>query len=142
MPPQRHRRNDVAARLRSRRLLDARLHVLVYSVTGRGIRVVSLRRANKREVKRYGRRRKVNPELIDEDNPEWTRDDFARAKPGAEVLPAAFVRKVRGRQKSPTKERITIRLSRDVLAPFRESGPGWQTKMDDALRQWLKQHTV
>jgi uncharacterized protein (DUF4415 family) len=88
------------------------------------------------------RKRKVNPELIDQDNPEWTREDFARARPGAEVLPAEFVRKVRGPQKAPTKERITIRLSRDVLGRFRESGPGWQSKVDAALRQWLKRHSV
>lgn len=88
------------------------------------------------------RKRKVNPELIDEDSPEWTEEDFARARPGAEVLPPAFLRKVRGKQKSPTKERITIRLSRDVVNQFRGSGPGWQTKVDDALRQWLRRHSV
>jgi uncharacterized DUF497 family protein len=35
-------------------VLDERLHVLVFTETARGIRVISLRRANKREVKRYG----------------------------------------------------------------------------------------
>jgi uncharacterized protein (DUF4415 family) len=88
------------------------------------------------------RKRKVNPELTDEDNPEWTREDFRRARPGAEVLPASLVRKVRGKQKSPTKELISIRLSQDVLGRFRESGPGWQSKLDEALRQWLKRHPV
>lgn len=39
-----------------------------------------------------------------------------------------------------TKERITIRLSPDVLASFRATGDGWQTRMDAALRDWLKQH--
>lgn len=57
-------------------------------------------------------------------------------------LPAALQRKlgVRGRQKAPTKERITIRLSRDVLERFRATGNGWQSRMDDALQDWLKQH--
>jgi len=86
-------------------------------------------------------KRKVNPEKIDDENPEWTDKDFARAKPASEVLPAAFLRRVRGAQKAPTKERITIRLSPDVLKRFRASGDGWQTRVDDALRQWLKRHS-
>lgn len=48
---------------------------------------------------------------------------------------------VRGPQKAPTKERITIRLSRDVLERFRASGSGWQGRMDEALRAWLKRHS-
>jgi uncharacterized protein (DUF4415 family) len=88
------------------------------------------------------RKKRVNPERVDADNPEWTKDDFARARPAAEVLSARLLRKVRGPQRAPTKERITIRLSRDVLGRFRESGPGWQSKVDDALRQWLKRHAV
>jgi uncharacterized protein (DUF4415 family) len=83
------------------------------------------------------RKRRVNPELTDEDNPELTDEDFARAKPFVQ-LPRRLqtkLRKVRGPQKAPTKERITIRLSRDVLARFRASGPGWQSKIDEALRR-------
>jgi len=40
-----------------------------------------------------------------------------------------------------TKERITIRLSRDVVETFRASGEGWQTRVDSALKDWLKTHT-
>ncbi len=40
-----------------------------------------------------------------------------------------------------TKERITIRLSRDVVESFRASGNGWQTRVDAALKDWLKDHT-
>jgi uncharacterized protein (DUF4415 family) len=39
-----------------------------------------------------------------------------------------------------TKERITIRLSSDVVRAFRESGDGWQTRINDALADWLKSH--
>jgi uncharacterized protein (DUF4415 family) len=87
------------------------------------------------------RKRKVNPEKLDADNPEWTREDFARARPASEVLSRSLLRKVRGPQKTPTKERITIRLSRDVLGRFRASGPGWQGKVDTVLRDWLKRHS-
>lgn len=40
-----------------------------------------------------------------------------------------------------TKERITIRLSRDVVEEFRASGDGWQTRVDAALRDWLGKHS-
>lgn len=40
-----------------------------------------------------------------------------------------------------TKTRITIRLSREVLDRFRASGDGWQTRIDAALKDWLKTHT-
>ena len=37
-----------------------------------------------------------------------------------------------------TKERISIRLSRDVVKRFRAYGPGWQTRVDVALKEWLE----
>jgi len=39
-----------------------------------------------------------------------------------------------------TKERVTIRLSREVVTRFRASGPGWQTRLDAALKEWLDTH--
>ncbi len=47
---------------------------------------------------------------------------------------------IRGPQKAPTKERITIRLSRNVVETFRATGEGWQTRVDAALQDWLKKH--
>lgn len=87
-------------------------------------------------------KRRANPELIDTENPEWTEQDFARAKPFS-VLPPSLRRKlgVRGPQKAPTKERITIRLSREVVEGFRATGEGWHTRIDSALRDWLKTHS-
>ena len=83
--------------------------------------------------------------LIDTDGEvrELTAEDLAKFKPAAEVLSLSLRRKlgVRGRQKTPTKERITIRLSRNVVEQFRESGEGWQTRVDSALREWLKNHS-
>ncbi|KAF3999204.1 BrnA antitoxin family protein [Glaciimonas immobilis] len=77
---------------------------------------------------------------------ELTTDDFARFKPATEVLPDSLLKKLgvskRGPQKSPVKERITIRLSPDVLMQFRATGDGWQTRMDGALRDWLKDHAL
>jgi len=38
------------------------------------------------------------------------------------------------------KERITIRLSPDVVKAFRSTGNGWQTRIDAALKDWIQQH--
>jgi uncharacterized protein (DUF4415 family) len=85
------------------------------------------------------------PVVFDDDNPEWTEEDFARARPAAEVLPpevlAAFGKGKRGRPvgstKSNTKQSITLRLDPDVVEGWKRSGPGWQTRMNDALRAAL-----
>lgn len=51
-------------------------------------------------------------------------------------------RRQRGRPTGSDKESTTIRFDRDVLAAFRAGGPGWQTRMNAALRDWLKLHTA
>lgn len=51
-------------------------------------------------------------------------------------------RKQRGRPAgSGNKEQVAIRFDNDVLAAFRAAGPGWQTRMNAALRDWLKNHS-
>lgn len=53
------------------------------------------------------------------------------------------LRPVRGRPRAATrKQPVTIRISPDVLARFKAVGRGWQTRMDAALRDWLKTHRV
>jgi uncharacterized protein (DUF4415 family) len=76
------------------------------------------------------------------DNPEWTEDDFAQAKPFAEVFPdlAARLNSGRGPQKAPTKVSTTIRLSPEVLAHFKKDGAGWQGRIDAALKDWVARH--
>ena len=69
-----------------------------------------------------------------------------RADPDAQSLSDAEWEKVKpfvrlGRPKAEvTKERITIRLSRDVVSTFRATGDGWQTRMDAALKQYIAEH--
>jgi uncharacterized protein (DUF4415 family) len=47
-----------------------------------------------------------------------------------------------GRPKAAqTKERVTIRLSPEVTRFFRASGKGWQTRLDEALREYVKTHS-
>lgn len=43
----------------------------------------------------------------------------------------------RGRPKAvETKLSTTIRIDRDVLLAFKKAGPGWQTRINAALRDW------
>jgi uncharacterized protein (DUF4415 family) len=82
----------------------------------------------------------------DDDNPEWTKDDFARARPAAEVLPGfigekatqELMRRSRGRpRKADRKVNQTLRLDPDVLEAFRQGGSGWQARINEVLRQHM-----
>ncbi len=71
----------------------------------------------------------------DAENPEWTREDFKRAKPGEEVFPEAFAPPKQRRGRGPQK---ALRLSRDVVTAYKRTGPGWQARVDEALKAGLK----
>ena len=80
----------------------------------------------------------------DDDNPEWTKEDFARARPAAEVLPEfigknvtqELMRRSRGRpRKADKKVNQTLRLDPDVLEAFRQEGSGWQARINEILRE-------
>ena len=68
--------------------------------------------------------------------------DFRAAE---EILSSPLMQKLsvqgRAEQDALTKERITIRLSRDVVEKFCATGEGWQTRLDAALRDWLQTHS-
>jgi uncharacterized protein (DUF4415 family) len=93
-------------------------------------------------------KRKPKPDSIDNENPEWTEEDFDSAKPAAELLPEIFgqetarqMLKPRGRPKAGvTKEHVNIRLDADVVQAFKSTGRGWQTRLNRALREWLKEN--
>lgn len=70
---------------------------------------------------------------------ELTTEDIAGFKPLSDVLPG-LAKIVRGKQKAPTKERITIRLSPEVVNYFRDDGEGWQTRLDEALKTYIAGH--
>ena len=74
-------------------------------------------------------------------NPEWTAEDFARAKPFAEAFPdLAKTIRARGPQKAPKKVSTTLRLSPEVIEHFKSGGPGWQSRIDAALKDWVAAH--
>ena len=86
-------------------------------------------------AKKKGYSAKVLREVSD--NPEWTRKDFAKARPFSEALPdlAASIRKGRGPNKAPTKKLVSLRLSGQVLEAYKAKGPGWQSRIDEDLRR-------
>jgi uncharacterized protein (DUF4415 family) len=76
----------------------------------------------------------------DPENPPTSPNDWDRAiisHSYAELKARLAERRRRGPGKAPKKESTTIRFSPDVLAAFRATGKGWQTRMDEALREWL-----
>ena len=85
-----------------------------------------------------------NASRPDAENPEWTEEDFRRARPALEGLPKEAVDAVRryrgqrGPQKSPTKELVSLRVDREVVEAYRATGPGWQTRANEALRAYSK----
>jgi uncharacterized protein (DUF4415 family) len=76
----------------------------------------------------------IQPEEYEE-APEWTDEMFARADL---YHGDKLVRRGRPPQGAAPKEAIKLRLDADVLAHFRSGGPGWQTRINDALRRAAK----
>lgn len=85
-------------------------------------------------------KRKNPSSQMDDENPEWTAEDFAKAKPFAEVFPdlAASIRRGRGPNKAPTKTLVSLRLSGQVIEKYKKGGPGWQSRIDADLRRLNK----
>ena len=57
-----------------------------------------------------------------------------------ELRKVVAARRIRGPNRHPTKEQVAVRYSPEVLAYFRATGAGWQTRMDEALREYVSQH--
>ena len=66
----------------------------------------------------------------DEDDRPATREEMTAA--------VAEYRRKRGRPPGSNKVSTTIRFDADVLEAFRSGGPGWQSRINSALREWLR----
>lgn len=83
-----------------------------------------------------------DPDLIDdEDNPELTADDFARAKPFSEVFPEQYKswKKMGRPHVEKPKIHIGFRLAADVVEGVRASGKGYNARVEKVLRDALAQ---
>jgi uncharacterized protein (DUF4415 family) len=95
--------------------------------------------------------RKPNSEWIDHENPEADAEWFNKARPAKEVLAQLvgdksaenLLKPKRGRPPLPnTKRHINLRIDEDIISAFQQSGQGWQTRMNLALREWLKTQPI
>lgn len=75
----------------------------------------------------------TNPAFDEDDAPDLSSPDWQKK------FAKATVRRGRPPLGDP-KVSTTIRLSKDVIERFKAGGPGWQTRIDEALREWIKKH--
>ena len=76
-----------------------------------------------------------------EDIPELTDEMMARARPASGIPELANFFKTRGErgpQKAAVKERIGLRLDAEVVSHFRRTGPGWQSRINAVLTEYVK----
>lgn len=86
------------------------------------------------------RKANTTQQWIDPDDaPEWTDEVFERAeirRAGKVVRPASGTLTKRGRPKlERPKVQVTLRLDQDIVERFRAGGPGWQSRMNEALKK-------
>ena len=76
----------------------------------------------------------------DDDNPEWTKEDFAQARPFKEVFPAQHQawknRGGRPRAERP-KVHVGFRLAADIVEGIRASGKGYNARVEQVLQDAL-----
>lgn len=143
-------------RLQGLGTIEGDYYSLAFVFRRNAVRAISLRRAHEQEIQKMLRKNKGLSEdgatfmrdgiVFDEDNPEWTDETFARSVPVEELPPEqlallldAFPKtKLRGAQKAPTKVPVSLRLSREVVDHYKATGDGWQTRIDDALKDLIK----
>ncbi|MDD5215583.1 MAG: BrnA antitoxin family protein [Methylococcales bacterium] len=74
-----------------------------------------------------------------EKNYVWDGIDEDDRPATSEELQAALMRG-RGRPLGSDKTQIALRVDNDILNTFKQTGKGWQTRMNNALKEWLSQH--
>jgi uncharacterized protein (DUF4415 family) len=81
---------------------------------------------------------KPNPFRIDEDTAPLTDAELGGLRPAAEILAEqgiAFPRKPGRPRAAEPKQLVSLRLDQDIVAHFKSSGAGWQTRINKALRK-------
>ena len=82
----------------------------------------------------------AEPWVDPDDAPELTDEHFANADI---YIGNTLIRPGRGRPRLPdAKRQVTIRLDPDLLDRLRATGPGWQTRLNEAVREWLQRNAA
>jgi uncharacterized protein (DUF4415 family) len=74
------------------------------------------------------------------ESPPISKEMLSRMQPVRKAHPDIPSR-VRGPQKKPIKKQLTIRLNPEVVEYFQSQGKGWQTKINEALTDYVASHT-
>lgn len=80
----------------------------------------------------------VDPDDAPEIDAKWVKDAYIYEGD-------KLVKRGRGRPPLPQGEKkvpVKVRYDQDIIEAFRSTGPGWQTRMNKALRQFLEEHNV
>lgn len=95
---------------------------------------------------------KLPPPDFDDDAPILTAEEALRLRPAREFFelhgipmpkPRIPMPKPRGRPKAEAvKTSVTIRLDADTVKDYKASGPGWQTRMNEDLREGVRRRKV
>ena len=82
------------------------------------------------------KKRTIKSKWIDPDDaPRLTREWFEAAEIREGDRPIRAARPIGRPKKAAAKEAVNIRLDPDILAHFRAAGPGWQSRINEALRK-------
>lgn len=60
---------------------------------------------------------------------------------GHVTTPEQIAARMRARPIASTKQTVKLHLSPEVVAAFKATGPGWQARINDALKDWLRTHS-
>ena len=77
---------------------------------------------------------------MDPDAPEWTDEDWARARPAIEVAPDLVERYRRARaqgEKIPMIEHVSVPLDATLVRRLEKSDPDWKARVNDILRKTI-----
>ena len=131
---------------------------LVWTERAGEIRAISCRKGTKHETKRYfkaffsAETIATAPESVEDADCPCDPNDAAAVESFwdkaivsnslLELQAKLAERRYRGPGKAARKISTTIRFDPDVLAALRATGKGWQTRGNDAMRDWLKAHSA
>ena len=85
----------------------------------------------------------ANPPALDAENPPTTNADWENAIVSRSLpeLRSELAKRRRGPGRAPLKVPTTIRFDADVLAELRATGRGWQTRVNEVMREWVSRRS-
>jgi uncharacterized protein (DUF4415 family) len=83
-----------------------------------------------------------NTPVVDGENPPTTLTDWQDAIVSHSLpeIREKLATRRRGPGRAPIKVPTTIRLDSDIVAAFKAGGHGWQTRVNEVLKEWVKTH--